>query len=355
MTITKDYENAAAGYSPPLLVGRITPLDPTNKFSFVHIAKCAGATWIRLLHTVLKLNTCPEREAGAEHSVFYQKKKHPHCKDADYTLISLRSPIHHVWSQFAHCKYSPWGTNVTRDSDFPRSGNEYEDDEVDFDSWLGHFVSMGNKTKNDLNCYHPFNMQTRALTSREHKPFRSYSRGGGAELIPNMTLALNTYNDLDFVALVEFVHESECILYYRLGNKAPPVALSYLSQSCHCEKQQGNLRKSRNGTVHVQHHNMGKRTNLVSDLPPVSLSKSANFISADSVIYLNALKHFMDEMAWLESDNALGRRVVCDDVLKKWEPELSYLNGGHFNVSQLYRNAVMKSKAVDQFLPSPNK
>eukprot|EP00986_Skeletonema_menzelii_P018990 scaffold27041_cov155-Skeletonema_menzelii.AAC.11 len=37
-----------------------TPLDPTKKFSFVHIAKCAGATWIRLLHTVLELNTCPK-------------------------------------------------------------------------------------------------------------------------------------------------------------------------------------------------------------------------------------------------------------------------------------------------------
>ena len=332
-----------------------TPLDPTKKFSFVHIAKCAGATWIRLLHTVLELNTCPEKEQGAEHSLFYQKKKHPRCKDADYTLISLRSPRHHVWSQFIMCKYSPWGVNVTRDSDFPRSGNEYKDDEVDFDSWLGHFVSMGNKTNNDLNCYHPLNMQTRALTSREHKPFRPYFRGGGAELNPNMTLAMNTYTALDFVALVEFVHESQCMLYYRLGNKAPPVALSYLSQSCDCEKQQGYLQKSssRNGTVHVQHHNMGKRTNL-RDLPPASLSKVANFISADSVIYLNALKHFMDEMAWLESDNALGRRVVCDDVLKKWEPELSYLDGGRFNVSQLYRNAVLKNEAVDPFLPSPS-
>ena len=52
----------------------------------------------------------------------------------------------------------------------------------------------------------------------------------------------------------------------------------------------------------------------------------------------------MDEMAWLESDNALGRRVVCDDVLEKWEPELAYLDAGRFNVTQIYSDAVTKQK-----------
>ena len=50
----------------------------------------------------------------------------------------------------------------------------------------------------------------------------------------------------------------------------------------------------------------------------------------------------MTEMAWLESDDALGRRVVCDDVLKKWEPELAYLDDGRLNVTQLYQDAVEK-------------
>jgi len=88
---------------------------------------------------------------------------------------------------------------------------------------------------------------------------------------------------------------------------------------------------------------MGKRSNL-RDLPPSTLSKVANLTSADSVIYVNALKNFMDEVAWLESDDALGRRVVCDNVLKKWEPELAYLDGGYFNVTQLYHDAVIKQQ-----------
>ncbi len=314
---------------------RIANLDAADKFSFVHISKCAGSTWIRLFKTILKLNICPEKEDGVEQSVSYQQQYT--CKDADYTLISLRSPRHHVWSQFTMCKYSRWGKRVTRNSkDFPRSGDKYEDDEVDFDSWLAHFDSMGNETTNHYNCYHPANFQTRALTSALDDVHDG--RGG---FNPNMTLAMNTYNNLDFVALVEFVHESQCMLYYRLGDNAPPAATSYLSNTCHCEKQHEEYEK--NETVYVQHHSMGKRS-ILSDLPPATLSKLANLTSADSFIYVNALKHFMDEIAWLESDNALGRRVVCDDVLEKWEPELAYLDNGRFNVTQMYRDAVMKQK-----------
>jgi hypothetical protein len=223
---------------------RIVPFDPSDKFSFVHISKCAGSTWIRLLNDVLKLNICPEKEAGPEFSVSYQQQYF--CRDANYTLISLRSPRHHVWSQFTMCKYSPWGREVTakvKREDFPRSGDKYEDDEVDFDSWLAHFIV--NNT-HYYNCYHPANFQSRALTS-DRRDIHS-GRGG---LNPNMTLAMNTYKDLDFVALVEFVHESQCMLYYRLGDKAPPAAISYLSKSCHCEKQHEDHRT--NETVHVHY------------------------------------------------------------------------------------------------------
>lgn len=316
---------------------RVANLDPADKFSFVHISKCAGSTWIRLFKKVLKLNICPEKEDGVEHSVSYQQQYT--CNDANYTLISLRSPRHHVWSQFTMCKYSRWGKRVTRKStDFPRSGDEYEDDEVDFDSWLSHFDSMGNETNNHYNCYHPANLLTRALTS----PLDDVHDGRGG-FDPNITLAMKTYEDLDFVALVEFIHESQCMLYYRLGDEAPPAASSYLSKSCHCEKQHEEHVK--NESVHVQHHTMGKRSNL-RDLPAPTLSKVATLTSADSFIYVNALKHFMDEMAWLESDDALGRRIVCDDVLKMWEPELAYLDSGRFSVTQLYQDAVMKQQRI---------
>ena len=304
---------------------RLAPLDPKYKFSFVHISKCAGSTWIRLFKKILKLNVCPKEEAGIEQSVSYQKQNT--CRDADYNLISLRSPRHHVWSQFTMCKYSAWGNMTTAGEHFPRSGSKYEDDEVDFDSWLAHFLV---DSTHYYNCYHPANFQTRALSSK-----RRYVGSGVGGSNPNITLAMNTYNDLDFVALVEFVHESECMLYHRLGRNAPPAAILYLNKSCHCEKQHEDYGQ---GTVHVMHHNMGKRSNL-RDLPPAILSKVANLTFADSQIYVNALKNFFGEMAWLESEAALGRRVVCDSVLKMWEPELAYLDGGNFSVTQLYYNS----------------
>ena len=236
------------------------------------------------------------------------------------------------------CKYSTWGQRVTRHHlDFPRSGEEYNDDEADFDSWLGHFVPMNNETNNHYNCYHPANFQTRALTTTLEDV---HDVTGGIN--PNITLAINTYNDLDFVALVEFVHESQCMLNYRLGDDAPLAALSYLRNSCHCEKQQGD--QSKKQTMHVQHHTYGKRLNL-RELPAATSSKVDLLTSTDSIIYKYAIRNFMDEMAWLESKDALGRRVLCDDALKKWEVELSYLDDdGRFSVTQLYHDAVKRQQ-----------
>ena len=78
------------------------------------------------------------------------------------------------------------------------------------------------------------------------------------------------------------------MLYHRLGSNAPPAAISYLSESCHCEKHHEDYR---NDTVHVMHHEMGKRSNL-RDLPPAILSKVASLTFADSQIHANALRNF---------------------------------------------------------------
>ncbi len=76
------------------------------------------------------------------------------------------------------------------------------------------------------------------------------------------------------------------------------------------------------------------------NLPPATLSKVEYLTSADVQIYTTALRNFIGEMAWLESDAALGRRVICPDVLERWEPELAYLDGGTFNITQLYQDAL---------------
>ena len=60
-----------------------------------------------------------------------------------------------------------------------------------------------------------------------------------------------------------------------------------------------------------------------------------NLTVIDSMVYTLALGQFMQEIAWLES--TLDRRVLCDDVLQKLEPELDYLD---LSVTQLYGNAI---------------
>ena len=40
-------------------LNRIAPLDPKNKFSFVHISKCAGSTWIRIYQDSFEANYLP--------------------------------------------------------------------------------------------------------------------------------------------------------------------------------------------------------------------------------------------------------------------------------------------------------
>ena len=313
-----------------LPIKRKKTLDPTKKFSFVHISKAAGSTWIRTLLN-LPLNTCPEEEAGKEYPVWYQNNKK--CPNSDYHMLSLRSPRHHVWSLFTECKYDDWGKRVTKGLGFPRSGSNATNDEVDFDKWLNHFLLDQNHEEN-YKCYHPANFQTRYLESNVSAAHGVLNRPNDTTRFEgNFKRASLTYWDQDFVAVVELHHESLCLLYHRLGPDAPEKARQYLNAQCVCPKPlntEGNLKE-----VHVVHHANGHRKEL-RNLPVHTLQKIQKLTTVDRRLYLLALKQILVEIAWLESDQGLGRRVLCNDALEKLEPELLYLN---VNILQLYEDA----------------
>ena len=148
-----------------------------------------------------------------------------------------------------------------------------------------------------------------------------------------------TYWDLDFVSLTEFTHESRCLLYYRLRSNELPKAQAYLDNNCRCG---GPRDEEGNDDVHVVHHNATRRSNM-RDLPKDLLSQVEELTRIDAAIYNIALHQFLAEIAWLESKAALGRRVLCDDVLRKLEPELSYLpaaDGQATNVTRIYLEAI---------------
>jgi hypothetical protein len=73
--------------SPTLLNIRTSPLARSGSFLFIHISKCAGATMIRELKSLVS-RLFPQIQEGQEYSVKWSQTNHP----SDYTLIVVRSP-----------------------------------------------------------------------------------------------------------------------------------------------------------------------------------------------------------------------------------------------------------------------
>ena len=277
----------------------------------------------------LNLRVFPQHRAGQEEfSVQFQRSKLG--TKAAYHSTTLRSPRHHVLSMFLHCKYFKKGKQQ-----FQWNGT----DESDFEGWLDYHLPMGPHNRDMHRCYfHPANYQSRHLTSSSRRP---HGLEGGEPFEPDVRAANRTYWDLDFVSLTEFVHESRCLLYYRLKSNTTPEALAYLDNNCRCDTptHDGGTTKD---NVHVSHHSGSHRSNM-RDLPEDILLKVRDLTRIDVDIYNVALRQFMEEIAWLESKATLGRRVLCDDVLKHLEPELSYLpsaDGQGTNVTKIYLEAI---------------
>ncbi|KAL7426037.1 hypothetical protein ACHAXM_000281 [Skeletonema potamos] len=307
-------------------------------FSYVHVSKCGGSTWVTLLRQ-LKLSMFPTRRAGwQEFSVQYQTTMLG--TKAAYHLTTLRSPRHHVFSMFMHCKYFQNQKNKNQPNRWQWRDT---DDEAGFKIWLDYHVPMGPGNRDKHQChFHPANYQSRHLTSSAMRP---HGLEGGDPFEPDVSVANRTYWELDFVGLTEFVHESRCLLYYRLKTNAISEALTYLDNKCRCNgpaPTPTHEEVENTDNVHVKHHNGTHRLNL-KDLPQDILSKVDDLTRIDQAIYNVALHQFIEEIAWLESKAALGRRVLCDDVLRSLQPELSYLptaDGRGTNVTKLYLEAV---------------
>ena len=303
-------------------------------FSFVHISKCSGSTWVTLLKQ-LKLSVFPARRAGwEEFSVQYQRKTLGN--KAAYHLTTLRSPRHHVFSMFMHCKYFQNQKNRNQSWEWKDT-----DDEAGFKIWLDYHVPLGPGNRDKHQCYfHPANYQSRHLTSSATRP---HGLEDGDPFEPDVSAANQTYWELDFVGLTEFVHESRCLLYYRLKSNEIPETLTYLDKNCRCDAPKSTHEEVENtDNVHVKYHKGTHRSNL-KDLPQDILSKVDDLTRVDQSIYIIALHQFMEEIAWLESKAALGRRVLCDDVLRLLQPELSYLpaaDGQGTNLTKFYLEAV---------------
>lgn len=355
-------------------------------FSYVHISKTGGASWVTELQSLLPTsNVFPKAPQGNEHSVSFQNSLNK-FDFLSYHLISLRGPRQQVFSLFTECKYDSWGIAMTKDTEFPRNGTTPEDDVRDFGIWVNHFLDASTKSKpirtHSFGCYRAANYQTNALTSTSSNP--GHKEDTKAVLKPDLTRSLQVYESMDWVALTDFFHESKCLLYHRLEPKTAQIT-DYLETKCRCnnnandhdvgrqirrrrlyydrnkvkttkkidigdfninnnsnnnskEQEVANKNTNSNSTnnnngngeedVHVTHHDHGHRNSSsgssMMDLPADILASVDALTRVDQALYKVALHQFLREMAWLETQ--LERPVLCDHVLAQWEPELAYLN-----------------------------
>ena len=141
---------------------------------------------------------------------------------------------------------------------------------------------------------------------------------------------------LIFFSRLAFCSFRKCVLYARLEPKTAAMH-AYLKDTCHCRP------KGEEG-IHKDVQNMhydGRRRSTMSDLDPRVLEQIAAATTTDTAIFKTALVEFMNEIHWLEQFK-LGRRVMCDAPLDKWQDEMTYLG---VDLKALYYNRAFDEHA----------
>ena len=222
-------------------------------------------------------------------------------------------------------------------------------------------------------------MQSRYLTSKLRRPSLS---GQKFSLEPNWDLVVERYWQYDWVSILEFFHASKCLLYHRIliayndnnsnNNKydnnnsikydgdddgivqnLTQEISTYVEQQCTCDSTAAAAAAAPSPTttttttttttnnssssstledIHFTKHQSGTgQRDTLSNVGIELQMKMDRITQVDQKLYKMAVSQFLTEIAWMESQ--LKRRVLCDDVLKSNEYELSYLN---ISVTKIY-------------------
>mmetsp|Transcript_51518 Transcript_51518/g.149644 ORF Transcript_51518/g.149644 Transcript_51518/m.149644 type:complete len:323 (-) Transcript_51518:119-1087(-) len=210
-------------------------------------------------------------------------------REQDVKLAFFRSPASHVQSQFLECKY---------DKFFKRwRHHEYDVYFTNISSWLTYFNSGH---VNDFRCYHPENMQTRALTC--HSSYR-YPGCHHKHEPMDFGTALSNLQSLYFVGIVEMYQESLCLFHAKLHN------MTGLPGYCNCKNKTAWAR------FHGTHYHHSTPRHSVQDLSHEDLKLISNLTALDTRLYWHAKQRFVRELQ--EVENVTGVRILCDGGRKK--------------------------------------
>ena len=167
-------------------------LSADYSFSFLHIPKVAGASFIREMKkgAIREGSFYPGKEAGQEHCLLWDVKKRPKAKWRH--IVFFRSPRHHALSEFSECRFDmhwakvkrfwfPWMLPVS--VAFPKWVDHfYYNGRVNEGSttpgtittttinpqhagkaWMIAYQAQQAKKVNDYDCYNPENAQSRSV------------------------------------------------------------------------------------------------------------------------------------------------------------------------------------------------
>ena len=286
-------------------------LNQTRHFSFVHISKAGGATFIQWAchHRELFPRFYPTHPVGAEHGFLFDRRKRPQSQ----RLVLLRSPRAHLLSMFKECRYDAWGRKLIHQSKsyIPHSGSHQHD----FEQWVDYYMHpLGKRWQG---CYEPWNYQARAMTSGQKCPHSVSLHDADYE--PSFDAAMASYLEADWVGLTDFYDESLCLMLSRLQSAR---AAALFSTTCGCDNKASVL------DVKVVTH--GDVDSTAVDVHPILAVKMDRLTAVDKALFSVALRGFFREIKELEA--RVARRIMCPDVLQRMEPKLLYIT----SVTALY-------------------
>ena len=332
---------------------------------FTHISKTGGTSLFKELYALERaLNN--SGELGRMEKCF-DAYKIPIAR----TMLMVRSPAAHVYSQFAECRDSQWGKRTTEGTQFPRSnaasasasasasagagagatvsgsrgvvadqtamrsgleartgaGHEAgkeadakgENIRRDYLLFLRHFAQLTDNmvgSNFDFNCYDPRNFITRFLSCGvEERPHH-------AEISPpKLQRALLNINLAHFVGVTDLYIESVCLLEVRVTG--------HLSDRCACDQRRPEqFYAIDHGVTHLDHDTVLMQPKLQTKVERLTI--------LDRVVFGSGLLRLLCDAREVEQQLLLlsGRlnrsdnnyRIVCPRRMDQLSKKLNYLN-----------------------------
>lgn len=251
----------------------------------MHIPKAAGISFIRDALAFIPNGTgfysaeaCYNKYATRKAFGFKREGLH-----TDGIVTMLRDPREHVFSQYVECADDTWGRKAVREEGRPLL--------KEFRSWLRHFAY--NFTTDDLGCYHPFNMQTRAFLCQGH--LHHLNSIEELKQTTDLNLAIRRLKATFFVGLTEHYQESMCLLYEKVTNQLP--------EWCNCEERE------LWGKYVPQHESHKTRSHSLAELSSMELNMVDNLTELDRKLYKEAQRRFLLDVQGVEERH--HTRVLC--------------------------------------------